>query len=170
MRVNEISIDGLRELYAYDAASGAITRKVRTGNTTHVGEAVGTLHSGGYIRIRIGGRAGYLYYAHRVAWAITHGYWPQFDIDHINGVRTDNRLANLREATRQQNLANAKAYPNTVSGYKGVNFHAKTKKWVASIRVRGERFHLGLFSTPKEAHEAYMARAIQENGEYARAR
>jgi hypothetical protein len=92
--------------------------------------------------------------AHRIVWAMTYGYWPGHQIDHINGVRNDNRLCNLREATVAQNQQNQRASPRNASGYPGVSWHKRIGKWEAHITVDGRRHHLGLFDTAREAYAA----------------
>ena len=91
--------------------------------------------------------------AHRIVWAMTYGYWPGHQIDHINGVRNDNRLCNLREATVAQNPQNQRTSPRNASGYPGVSW-TTDGKWEAHITVDGRRHHLGLFDTAREAYAA----------------
>lgn len=86
----------------------------------------------------------YPYLAHRVIWAIVHGEWPKEQIDHINGVREDNRLDNLRAVTPQENNRNTKRCSRNTSGATGVSWHPGTSKWRASIYVSGKHISLGL--------------------------
>lgn len=88
------------------------------------------------------------------------------DVDHINGDGLDNRRCNLREATRQQNLANRRAHRNNKTGIKGVWRHGL--KWRASIQVDGKTRHLGGFDTPEDAGRAYEAAARALHGDFAR--
>lgn len=104
--------------------------------------------------------------AHRVMWALVHVAWPA-EIDHINGIRTDNRISNLREATRSQNRCNSLS-PRNTSGYKGVWFHKQYGKWEASINMNKVRRRLGYFDTPEEASAAYVEAAKKYHGEFAR--
>ncbi len=106
--------------------------------------------------------------AHRVIWAMMTGAWPEADIDHINGDRSDNRPANLRPATRAQNAINRKVCSRNSSGFKGVSFHKTDKKWQARIRLGGVRHFLGYFDTPEDAHEAYTRASIEMHGEFRR--
>ena len=138
------------------------------------GKKAGTKHSHGYLAlcINIDGRTKRLY-AHRVAWLLQYGEWPPegMQIDHINGDPADNRIANLRLATRSQNMANVRQPRHSSSPYKGVTYHPKagpSKTWKAQIKLDGKRKHLGLYATPEEAHEAYKAAAIKYFGEFAR--
>lgn len=108
------------------------------------------------------------FYAHRVAWALTHAAWPKNKIDHINGDGTDNRLSNLREATDEQNARNTGISRNNTSGYKGVSLHSQMNKWVAQITVGRVQKHLGLFETALAAHEAYCAASKEFHQQYAR--
>lgn len=109
----------------------------------------------GYVGIRIDGK---LYLAHRVAWLMAHGTWPNGIIDHINGITADNRLCNLRDTTPAMNAENRRRpRRGMVSGLAGAQWHKQLSKWQASIMVGGVRTHLGVFDTPNAAHETYLA-------------
>lgn len=90
------------------------------------------------------------------------------EVDHINLNRFDNRRANLRIASRGDNQHNKPRYQTNKSGYKGVSFDAKKKKWQAAITVKTQKVWLGYFDTPEEAHEAYRAAAKELHGDFSR--
>ncbi|HYD58974.1 MAG TPA: HNH endonuclease signature motif containing protein [Noviherbaspirillum sp.] len=96
--------------------------------------------------------------AHRLAWLYVCGEWPKNEVDHINGVRSDNRIANLRDVSRRTNNENRREAQcnNRSSGLLGVTWSGRHKKWAASIRVNRKNKHLGLWETKEEAHEAYV--------------
>lgn len=106
-------------------------------------------------------------YAHRVAWAVYHGEWPEDQIDHINCQRSDNRIENLRKASNSENSRNTLISSNNTSGIKGVSM-ARSGKWVAKIHHDGKSKHLGTFDTQGEAAIAYKDAANQHYGEFAR--
>lgn|SRR5574337_13974 len=119
----------------------------------------GTKHHDGYIQIRYKNK---LYGAHRIAWFLYYGKWPTL-IDHINGDRSDNRISNLREATKRQNAQNSiQSKP-----YKGVTWAKTSNKWRARIVIDGTELHLGVFETIEEAHQAYVNAANQYFGAFA---
>lgn len=106
------------------------------------------------------------YYVHRLAWFYVHGRWPQQQIDHINGDPHDNRIANLREATVEQNRRNVRLSTKNKFGLKGVTI--QKGRYKAQIRFAGKHINIGLFDSPEEAHAAYCRHAIQLHGEFAR--
>lgn len=103
---------------------------------------------------RFGYRHGYLngvgFFAHRILWKLATGFEP-FEIDHINGARSDNRRTNLRDVTSKQNRRNVTLYSNNVSGVVGVRWDQHRQQWHASIQLDGRRPHLGYFETKEEA-------------------
>jgi hypothetical protein len=143
----------LRELLHYDSDTGVFTR-LNSRKRTNAQGAVGSLYSCGYVYISLAPRR---YIAHRLAWLYVHGYMPSNDLDHINGDRADNRIANLRECTRAENMQNYKKPRTNTSGFIGVHWRAKDNRWTAVINSGRKAHHLGLFSTPEEAASAYLA-------------
>lgn len=105
---------------------------------------------------------------HRVAWAMTTGEWPEFEIDHKNLNRSDNRFENLRPATHQQNQWNKGVQSNNKSGFKGVHQHTQNGTWVAQIAINKRTCYLGSFASPEEAAQVYDAAHKRAHGEYAR--
>lgn len=160
-----LTADRLRELLSYDPATGQFTRLVTTSARSVKGTVAGGPDSHGYWRISVDHRR---YLAHRLAWFYAHGEWPE-EIDHINRVRTDNRLENLRPADTFTNKRNTPAYKSNRVGFKGVSWHVCSKKWRSRIRIDGREVNLGLYDTPVEANAAYERAAREHFGEFARA-
>ena len=142
----------VRSLLNYDPATGIFRWRVKPCQRLQVGAIAGSRHSVGYWNIKIEGK---LVMAHRLAWLITYGRWPANQLDHINGKRNDNRIDNLRECTRAENYQNKCLYKNNTSSYPGVN-QVHENKWRARIRLDGKLRHLGYFSTPEKAYQAYV--------------
>jgi len=128
------------------------------------GRQAGSPAFGGYRSISVDGIR---YSAHRLAWLHVHGEHPAGEIDHVNGDRSDDRIANLRPCSRRENAWNTRG--RSASGFKGV-YRAEncTPKWHAKISVKGETLHLGSFDTKEEAAAAYDAAARRHHGEFAR--
>lgn len=122
----------------------------------HSGKEVKSLN-GGYIRVFLDGEH---HYAQRVIWKMHYGYDP-VQVDHINGIKNDNRIANLRDVSREVNSKNRKLYAANKSGVNGVSFHERDKVWSARVSVgKSKDVHLGSFETKAEAVAARIAADI----------
>jgi len=119
----------------------------------------------GYILIRV---EKVLLRAHRLAWQYVYGAAPAVELDHVNGVPSDNRIENLRLASRSQNIANSRRWRTNTSGAKGVYWCRQQQKWRARITVDRRSRHLGHFENIADAQAAYMAAAERAFGEFAR--
>lgn len=139
----------------YNPETGVFVAKVSAGRRK-AGDVLGYVRVDGYRMIRWEGR---WRYAHSLAWFYMTGEWPPNEVDHINGLRDDNRFKNLRLATRSQNMMNTRK--------RGVCFHTRQRKWVADIRADGKRTHIGSFDTEREAIAAYQAACLEMHGEFA---
>ena len=148
----ELTAERLRELLHYDPETGVFTRLVRSG-PAKVGDAAGTATTSGYIQIRVDGGQ---YLAHRLAFLCMTGEWPSQFVDHVNGVRDDNRWSNLRPATPSENLQNVRrARADSQTGLLGVS--RDRQRFRAQIKVDGQHIYIGTFDTPEQAHAAYLA-------------
>lgn len=151
-------------LLRYDPDTGVLYRRIRTAQRHRAGDRADVVVTGGNLRgYRVVAVDSQKFLAHRLAWLMTYGAWPSGDIDHRNGDKGDNRIANLRDVVRRVNLENRrKPRADNVSGYLGV--HAHQGRWRARIQVRGKGVHVGMFDDPESAHRAYVAakRALHE--------
>ncbi len=158
--MREITQEYLRELFAYDPVSGELTwleRPVEHFSSASYalrfksrfsGKLAGNVGPLGYRRVNIANK---FYTVHRLVWLMTHGEWPE-SIDHINGVRDDNRLANLRAVSAAENARNSRAPTNNTSGAVGVSWDKSIGKWFAYIGAgRGTRRALGFFAMKADA-------------------
>lgn len=158
------SLEEITAQVSYDPETGQFVRLVNRPNSPAGTNAAKKLDTHGYPIVRVCGRE---FRAHRLAWIIARGNWPAADIDHINRNRTDNRIANLREATRRENLGNSSLSSHNTSGIKGVHLYKATGRWSAYINVHGKRKHLGYFDTCELAGAAYREAAKVTFGEFA---
>lgn len=152
-----LSRDTLIKMLSYDPETGGFTWIVKAANRIVVGAPAGTLKKSGYVDVKIKGR---LHKAHRLAWLWSHGYLPEGEIDHINGDKSDNRIANLREVSRQCNSTNKHKYRSNTSGVTGV-YKRRPGVWAAQIRVEGKCIHLGYHRSMVSAAKARLDAEIK---------
>lgn len=150
-------VETIKQQLEYDSVTGLFRWKVSKPRAAK-GSIAGFSCSKGYTRIKV---LGVISAAHRLAWLLSEGVWPTEQIDHINGVRNDNRRCNLREATAFENARNRRSHKPTKSGFKGV--YAMGKKFQARCRVANVVHHLGTFPTAEEASTAYNAFAAEHH-------
>ena len=172
------SIRQIRQLLSYDPAAGILTWKPRrrnqfpTGhewqwkiwNARHANKPAGGLQHG-YIKINLNTC---FFYAHRLIWLLVHGRPVPNEIDHIDGNRENNRIDNLRPATRVINSINVRTRLNTVTGVKGVNFCKETGRYRVHITRDKKTFRLGRFDTVAEAAAVRRKAATRLHGAFAR--
>lgn len=126
-------------------------RNGRWWNTRFAGQRAGNVNREGYIKLMIFNHA---YSGHRVMWALCWGEWPTMQIDHINGVKTDNHIENLRLVTQSENCRNMKLPSDNTSGHMGVIRSKDKKRWYARIWAEGRSIQLGTFDTVEAAGKA----------------
>ena len=156
-----LPLEFARAAIAYDPLTGALTRKLVDRSSKHLLGASATYRDAyGYFRVSLFNRK---YLAHRLAWFIHWGSWPDGVIDHINRKRDDNRMANLRDASRSINSQNRGAFKPSATGFMGATPHGK--RFVARISVNGRMRHIGVFDTPEESNAAYLRARATFHGE-----
>ena len=163
-----ITPERLRELLRYDPETGEFTWRVKRPGTRGEGSVAGCIcRNRAGLKYRYIALDGRLYLAHRLAWFFVHRLWPRQQIDHADGDGLNNRIANLREASLAENARNRRAPTSNTSGFKGVSWVPKDKRWRAQIWVNGRNRHLGCFDDPAKAHAAYVAAASELHGDFA---
>jgi len=159
----KISYDELMKILCYDPETGDFSWKISKQGIKK-GRPVGFFNQG-YKRIGINGKE---YPASHLAWLIIYGRWPIGDVEHKDLNRSNNKISNLREATRSQNMANGSLQSNNKSGYRGVFWRKGRRNWVATITVNGKTHWLGSFKVKEDAGKAYKDAAEKYFGEFAR--
>jgi len=145
-----------RELFDY-RDDGNLIRKVYRCSQAKIGEVAGTYKKNKYSQVMIDGKH---YKTHRVIWLWHHGYMPECELDHINKVKSDNRIENLREVSKQCNARNCGNPDNNTSGVKGIHTHESWGDvWRAYIVVNKKMCHLG---SHKDFDEAVLHRLAAE--------
>jgi len=155
MAIHDLTAEQLQSAYSYDPSTGVFTRRDKAGRVGKDG-LPGTVFDG-YRRLSVNGR---YYKAHRLAWLYVHGCWPTRPLDHINGNKDDNRIANLREVSvliNNENLRNAKQ--SSAVGLLGVS-RTSSGKYSATIRTHlaghQVQLYLGAYDSPEVAHSVYL--------------
>lgn len=157
----ELTPAELRAWLSYDPETGAFHWIKKPNKRIRIGSVAGTVNRLGYVMIKLNGG---LYSGHRLAWLHVHGRWPDFEVDHRDLDRANNRIKNLRAATRDQNAWNTPAQSRNKLGVKGVRATKNGKRFAAAISTR----HLGTFDTQQMAAEAYASAVAAERGEFGR--
>jgi len=148
-----VTHEELLDMLDYNPRTGVFLWRDPRSNRHAVGDEAGWVTRSGHIRIKIFGRS---YLAHRLAWFYVKGVWPSL-LDHINQNPADNRIVNLREATRRMNRLNSKKNANNKSGHAGVCWHAVTHKWRAYVNIDKRQKQIGLFVKLEDAVAARKA-------------
>ena len=171
-----LTFEFVHEALDYCAETGIFVWKVRPRNHfkeekgwnrwngRYSGKIAGCLATNNYFQISIHKR---FYQAHRLAWFFSYGEWPPAHIDHINGIKHDNRLANLRKATHSENCMNTGLRKSNTSGVKGVFWRKDDQRWGACIGINGKNLHLGIFDTIEEAETCVKAARSLHHGAFA---
>lgn len=165
-RRQAVSQERLKELFSHNEQLGCFVRL-----TSHSGYSAGSLAFGtvtrcGHRRIVVDGVG---YFAHNLFWFYKTGRWPEPMVDHEDGDGLNNTWGNLREATQSQNNANMRKREGTSSRFKGVSYDASRKRWSASLKWQGRTIFIGRFAREEDAGAAYMVKAREVFGEFARA-
>jgi hypothetical protein len=162
--VSEEFVQAVREALDYDPETGNLTWKYDRSNVK-AGSIAGHLHKGtGYWYVRFRNR---LYRTHRLIWLLMVGRWPHEQIDHRDGNRGNNAWLNLRECSNTQNVHNTPHDKRNSSGFRGVSWCRRTKRWRAQLWHNGASVNLGRFATREEAHEARQRKVKELFGEFA---
>ena len=149
------------DLLSYDPTTGVFRWLVSRRSGVKAGSIAGSYNDQGYRRIKIDGKH---YRENRLAWLIMTGKWPEHEVDHVNGVRDDNRWVNLRHATRGQNEVNKPAYNSL--GVKGVRKIGE--RYQARLGGGAKRINLGWYSCEEDAMKAYQNAAQNKYGNFVR--
>lgn len=157
-----ITQEVLKDISQYDEHSGLFTWKIKPTNSVNIGDIAGTIDSDGYILI---GFDNVSYKAHRLVFLWVWGNIPEY-VDHIDGVRSNNRWCNLRSTTKGGNSRNQKISIRNTSGIKGVNWKSSAGKWRAYVAVNGVQQHLGYFEDKYEAEKVVKKKREELHGEY----
>jgi hypothetical protein len=164
----DLSHDEVVEFLDYDPLSGLFRWKKSTSNRAPVGSLAGSSRGLGYLAIQLNGA---LCYSHRLAWFYIYKRWPAFDTDHINLDKRDNRIANLREASRAQNKWNIGPLSNNKSGAKGIRKRLTLtgdERFEVQLQANGKQFYIGTFSSMCEAKLAHAQAAETHHAEFKR--
>lgn len=181
-KVDSITPEILREVLRYDPEKGKLfwrerhpsmfaeERHCKSWNTKYANTEAFTANiNSGATAYKYGAVFGVNLYAHRVIMSMVYGFPPTHEVDHINGIKSDNRISNLRNATRRENGCNRPAQVGgSGGGVKGITMIKSSGRWQAQIRANGKYKYLGTFDTKAEAHEAYCSASRVLHGDFSR--
>lgn len=153
----------LKSQLSYNKDTGIFTWKINKSRLAKIGNIAGSLHNNGYYSICINNKQ---YLAHRLAWLYISGEMPKNNIDHIDNNKINNKINNLREATKSQNEFNTKLRNNNSSGFKGVCLDKRKNLWYSSSCINNKRTFLGCFKTAQLASVAYINFTKKHHGEF----
>jgi hypothetical protein len=156
-----ITQEELKEILDYNPDTGIFTNRVTRNSRAVKGTNLNPTNEGNYGSVHINKQK---YLQHRLAWFYVYGKWPKEQLDHINRIKSDNRISNLRECSPRENSYNTKGQ-NKTSKYKGVSLD--NNKWKAQIRINGIKTTIGRFNTEIEAAKAYDEKAKEFQGDFA---
>lgn len=159
--MESLTQETVRKLFDY-RSDGNLIWKIKAANCVHIGDVAGGKKSDGYYVVPVCGKYRTV---HRVIFLWHNGYIPDY-IDHLDNDKSNNRIENLRPATKSQNGCNRKLLRNNTSGFKGVRWHKLKSKWQSSIMFNSKAIHLGYFSTPEDAYIAYCDAGRKYHGEF----
>jgi hypothetical protein len=167
-RPEKLTGSDLESLLVYNPNDGLFRHKTSRGpRSDGAGSVAGAIMSHGYVCITLFQRQ---YTAHRLAWLWMIGSWPEEELDHINGDRSDNRIVNLRLATRSKNAQNGSLRSNNSTGHIGVSFDSRRGKYVARVMIDGMTVFQKRFDTLAEAVSARLEKESEVFGEFSPAR
>lgn len=152
----------LKELFDYN--NGNFVRKKTIQSRSMQGQIAGARSTGNRYIVSVNYKR---YKLHRLIWLWHHGNLPK-EIDHIDGDPSNNKIENLRPASRCENMRNTKIPVTNKSGYKGVSWHRHSNKWIATITVENKQIYLGLFDCIEQAHQAYCKASKEKHGDFSR--
>lgn len=138
----------LKELLDYDPETGIFRWNDTRNGKVKIGDIAGWVDQKGYIQIKL---CGSCYRAHRLAFLYMDGYFPEHQVDHLDGIRDSNKWRNLRHVTGSCNLQNTKKYASNTSGFPGVSWSKRSAAWISRIEVTGKSVCIGFYPTPLEA-------------------
>jgi hypothetical protein len=153
------------QYFHYDPKTGQLTWAVSRSNQIQAGTPINTISTSGYIVVQLLGK---FLYCHRIAMIMAGiDLKPTDCVDHINGVRTDNRIVNLRIATNSQNAQNSKLRKHNQSGLKGAKL-LQNGRYGSRIILNKKEYWLGTYATAQEAHEVYKKASMRMHGDFGR--
>ena len=148
----------LKELLHYDPETGIFTWRAKRSGVIRGNMVAGGVNGAGYIHIKIQGKS---HKAHRLAFLYMEGYFPEYHVDHKYGIKDDNRWSEISHVTRACNLQNSKLYSSNSSGFSGVNWNKRSKRWLSWAMLNGQSISLGYHPTALDAALARLTWEMQ---------
>lgn len=159
-------IERAKALFLFDKEKGVLLWKEPTSNRVRKGDMAGRINNAGHLGVGIDGKR---YQVHRLVWCMHNGPIPDgFEIDHVDEDKTNNRLGNLRLASRSQNMSNVSSHAHNTSGVKGISFNRAAGKWEAYVHFNYKKYNLGLFENKENAEKEVRIKRDELHKEFAK--
>lgn len=162
-KIIEIPVSVLKEVFTADFDAGILLWKKKVSRRVCIGDEAGTKRPSGHLYVQLNKKH---LGVHRIMWAMYYGEWPSKLIDHKNRNPADNKIINLRLATKSQNGFNRAVNRKSTTGVKGVFLNKKTGAYKVQIRVNKKTHYLGLYKDIDAAKNAYITASKEYHGEY----
>ena len=157
-----ITQEKVRDLFVYDPSTGILTNRIGRRKAIK-GSVAGGINGNGYLTVKIYNKT---YRVHRIIFLYNHGYLPKY-VDHADGIKTNNKISNLRDCSSSENNSNRKTPKSNKSGCKGIFWNNSSGMWSTRISINKKLMYFGDFSDKEVAEQVLRIERMRLHGEFA---